>query len=132
MSDRMAASRPPTAATAIPVTLPDAVAGNASPACFMTGLAVMPPMAPDPALEARHATRRDQAEHEIRDLWDAHRTDPAEIDPAACCKIQNTAYLLRREGPRVPEYFYRLRKKTTVTAISSGAASFVSGPIQDA
>jgi hypothetical protein len=28
------------------------VAGNASPACFMTGLAVVPPMAPDPALEA--------------------------------------------------------------------------------
>jgi len=28
------------------------VAGNASPACFVTGLAVVPPMAPDPALEA--------------------------------------------------------------------------------
>ncbi len=32
--------------------LPDAVAGNASSACFETGLAVVPPMAPDPALEA--------------------------------------------------------------------------------
>jgi len=28
------------------------VAGIASPACFVTGLAVVPPMAPDPALEA--------------------------------------------------------------------------------
>src|SRR5260370_13740668 len=44
---------PPAAATAIPVTLPDAVAGNASPACLVTGLGVVPPMALDPALEAR-------------------------------------------------------------------------------
>jgi hypothetical protein len=28
------------------------VAGNASSACFVTGLAVMPPMAPDPVLKA--------------------------------------------------------------------------------
>jgi hypothetical protein len=28
------------------------VAGNASLACFVTGLAVVPPTAPDPALEA--------------------------------------------------------------------------------
>jgi hypothetical protein len=33
--------------------LPDAVAGNASPDCFLTGLAVVPPMALDTALEAR-------------------------------------------------------------------------------
>jgi len=53
MPDRMAASRPPAAATAIPVTLPDAAAGNASPACFVTGLAVVPPMPLDPALKKR-------------------------------------------------------------------------------
>jgi hypothetical protein len=28
------------------------VVSNASSACFVTGLAVVPPMAPDPALEA--------------------------------------------------------------------------------
>src|SRR5260370_12063451 len=49
----MAASRRPAAATAIPVTLPDAAAGNASPACFVTGLAVVPPMPLDPALKKR-------------------------------------------------------------------------------
>jgi hypothetical protein len=42
------------------------VAGNASLACFVTGLAVVPPMAPDPALEAcllevtGQVTRRNQ------------------------------------------------------------------------
>jgi hypothetical protein len=53
MSDRMAASRRPAAGTAIPVTLLDAVVGDASPACLVTGLAVVPAMALDPALEAR-------------------------------------------------------------------------------
>jgi hypothetical protein len=38
----------------------------------------------------RHATRREHAEYEIRDLWEAHRTDPAAIDPGACRKIQDT------------------------------------------
>jgi hypothetical protein len=52
MFDRMAASKPPTAATALLVTLPDSVAGNASPACFVTGLAVVPPTALDSVLEA--------------------------------------------------------------------------------
>jgi len=79
----------------------------------------------------RHATRREQAEHEIRDLWNAHQTDPAGIDPAACREIQDTAYLLRRDGPRVPEYFYRLRQRGTIAALSSGAAALVSGPGRD-
>jgi hypothetical protein len=76
----------------------------------------------------RHATRREQAEHKIRDLWDANQTDPAGIEPTGCREIQDTAYLLRRDGPRVPEYFYRLRQQSTIAALSSGAAALVSGP----
>ncbi len=79
----------------------------------------------------RQATRREQAEHEVRDLWGAHQAAPAAIDPAACRKIQDTAYLLRRDGPRVPGYFYQLRQRATAAAISSGAAALVTGPTQD-
>jgi predicted pore-forming effector associated with SMODS systems len=69
----------------------------------------------------RHASRREEAEQDIQDLWQAHKADPAAIDVAACRNIQDTAYLLRRHGPRVPETFSRLRKRTTSTAIASGA-----------
>jgi hypothetical protein len=48
----MTASRSSAAGTAIRFTLPDAVAGHPSSACFVTGLAVVPLTALDPALEA--------------------------------------------------------------------------------
>ena len=79
----------------------------------------------------RHATKREQAEHEIRDLWDAHHADPSTIDPGACRKIQDTAYLLRRDGPRVPEYFYKVRLPGAVAALSAGAADLVADPTQE-
>ena len=76
----------------------------------------------------RHATRRENAEHDIQDVWDAHRDDPAAIDPAACRNIQDTAYLLRRHGPRVPGFFYQLRRPAAQAAISAGAAALRNGP----
>ena len=79
----------------------------------------------------RHATRREHAEQDIQDIWDAHHADPAGIDPAACRDIQDTAYLLRRHGPRVPGFFYKLRKPATSAAVSAGAAALLAGPEQD-
>lgn len=79
----------------------------------------------------RHATRRENAEQDIQDIWDAHRNDPASIDPVACRNIQDTAYLLRRHGPRVPRLFYKLRKRTTSAVISAGADALLASPEQD-
>ena len=76
----------------------------------------------------RHATRRENAEHDIQDIWDAHRDDPAGIDPGACRNIQDTAYLLRRHSPRVPDFIYKLRQPATQAAISAGAAALRVGP----
>jgi hypothetical protein len=76
----------------------------------------------------RHAARRENAEHDIQDIWDAHCDDPAGIDPAACRNVQDTAYLLRRHGPRVPGFFYQLRQPATQAAISAGAAALRVGP----
>lgn len=78
----------------------------------------------------RHATRRENAEQDVQDIWDAHHDDPAGIDPAACRNIQDSAYLLRRHGPRVPGFFYRLRKPATAAAVSAGAAALLAGPEQ--
>ena len=79
----------------------------------------------------RHATRRENAEQDIQDIWQAHRSDSEGIDPAACRNIQDTAYLLRRQGPRVPDFFYRIRQRATSDAISAGAALMIATPDDD-
>ena len=55
-----------------------------------------------------------------QDIWDAYRDDPASIDPTSCRNIQDTAYLLRRHGPRVPAFFYKLRRPATEAAMAAG------------
>jgi hypothetical protein len=50
--DRIAPSGPPAAGAAIPVRAGCAMADNTSPPCFVGGLAVVPPMGLDPALDA--------------------------------------------------------------------------------
>ena len=79
----------------------------------------------------RHATRREDAEQDIQDIWDAHCGDPAGIDPAACRNVQDTAFLLRRHGPCVPGFFYKLRQPATYAAISAGAAALRARPDQE-
>jgi hypothetical protein len=76
----------------------------------------------------RHATSRENAEKDIQDIWDAHRDDPAGIAPVACRNIQDTAYLLRRQGPRVPSFFYKLRQPATQAAMTAGAVALRSKP----
>ncbi len=79
----------------------------------------------------RHATRRESAEQDIQDIWDAWYDEPAGIDPVACRNIQDTSYLLRRHGPRVPGFFYKLQKRATSAAISAGAEALLAAPEQD-
>jgi SMODS-associating 4TM effector domain len=79
----------------------------------------------------QHATRREHAEQDIQDIWGTHHANPGEIDPTACRNIQDTAYLLRRHGPRVPDFFYKLRRTTSHTAMSAGAAALLAGPEED-
>lgn len=43
-----------------------------------------------------------EAGQDIQDVWDTHRDHTASIDPTGCRNIQDTAYLPRRHGPRVP------------------------------
>lgn len=67
----------------------------------------------------RHANSREQAEHDIHDVWDDHKLDPAAMPVEQCRRIQDAAYLLRRDGPRVPTAFYRLRRSSTDAATVS-------------
>lgn len=75
----------------------------------------------------RHAGRREEALREIQNLWDAHRDDPASIDPGDCRRVQDAAYLLRRDGPKVPGIFYRLRRGASERGAVEGVTELLDG-----
>lgn len=58
----------------------------------------------------QHAASRQQIEHKINDLWQVYSAQPDTVSVTDCREIQDSAYLLRRDGPRVPQLFYRLRR----------------------
>ncbi|MBN1171299.1 MAG: hypothetical protein JXA67_03915 [Micromonosporaceae bacterium] len=75
------------------------------------------------ALHLRHAGNRRQAEHKIDDLWQAYVTAPESLTVFACREVQDSAYLLRRDGPRVPQFFYKLRRSASELATRAGASA---------
>lgn len=71
-------------------------------------------------LHWQHAARRQQVEHKIDDLWQTYVSQPETLTITACREVQNSAYLLRRDGPRVPQLFYKLRKATSEANTKAG------------
>ncbi|GAA4469113.1 S-4TM family putative pore-forming effector [Phytohabitans houttuyneae] len=71
-------------------------------------------------LHWQHATARQQVEHKINDLWQAYITQPETVTVAECREIQDSAYLLRRDGPRVPQLFYKLRRAASEANTKAG------------
>jgi hypothetical protein len=73
----------------------------------------------------RHAVARERVENDIHDLWDRYGDDPAELPRAECRKIQDAAYLLRRDGPRVPNFFYRIRRVRSQASTVEGTRALL-------
>jgi SMODS-associating 4TM effector domain len=73
----------------------------------------------------QHATAREQIETKIHDLWSVYATDSTNLTGAACREIQDAAYLLRRDGPRVPNAFYKLRRERADTATKAGTDAII-------
>ncbi|TMQ90359.1 hypothetical protein ETD83_35815 [Actinomadura soli] len=73
----------------------------------------------------RHAVAREQVENDIHDLWDQYRDAPATLPMAECRQIQDAAYLLRRDGPRVPSFFYRLRRVRSSASTAAGTQALL-------
>jgi SMODS-associating 4TM effector domain len=71
-------------------------------------------------LHWHHATTRQQAENKIHDLWQAYTSQLASLTVSDCREIQDIAYLLRRDGPRVPRFFYKLRRATSDASTKAG------------
>lgn len=74
-------------------------------------------------LHWHHATGREQVEHKIADLWQEYTSDNESLMVAECREIQDSAYLLRRDGPRVPGVFYRLRQASSDASTRAGTAA---------
>ncbi|MDS0133204.1 MULTISPECIES: S-4TM family putative pore-forming effector [unclassified Amycolatopsis] len=74
-------------------------------------------------LHLRHATSRQQVEHKIHDIWQQHRDAPDSLVEEQCREIQDAAYLLRRDGPRVPRRFYQFRKALSQAKTAAGATA---------
>jgi hypothetical protein len=70
-----------------------------------------------------HAAAREQLQDKIDDLWKAYASRPASLAITDCREIQDSAYLFRRDGPRVPTAIYKLRKQTSEAIMRAGTAS---------
>lgn len=68
----------------------------------------------------RHAASRKDVEHDIHDMWDRYRSDPAALPPSACRRIQDAAFTIRRTTPRVPNLVYKVRRNVAATATETG------------
>lgn len=70
----------------------------------------------------RHAAVRAAAEADIAKVWSDHAAAPHQIPPTENRRLQDTAYLHRRDAAPVPNWFYRLRRAQT--AIVTAAATY--------
>jgi hypothetical protein len=68
----------------------------------------------------QHATSRQRLEDKIHDLWQAHTPSLTSLTIKECREIQDSAYLLRRDGPRVSNLIYRLRRATSDAITKAG------------
>ena len=72
----------------------------------------------------RQGAARHRLEDDIADLWERRLVDPSVPIPEDCRRIQDGAFLLRRSGPKVPNWFYKARRDETRRATTAGAQVF--------
>ncbi len=78
-------------------------------------------------LHGQHANARQQAEHKIDDLWQVYTHQPETLTISSCREVQDAAFLLRRDGPRVPNLFYKLRRARSEANTKAGTAALRNG-----
>jgi hypothetical protein len=110
------------------------VAGNASPACFVTGLAVPPPMAQDPALEAclLQVTGQVTASTRVEPVGNAlpagNEHEPAAHEHAATDGIADDVVMLMGANDGQAEQPGLIRVQTMPSHRSSHICPQVKGP----
>ncbi len=78
----------------------------------------------------RQSTKRRQVEDDIHDVWNKHQDSPGDIPLGECRRLQDATYLLRRDGPPVPKWFYYRRRPEAAAVTDDGTTSLrsSSGP----
>jgi hypothetical protein len=59
-------------------------------------------------------------------LWAAGATDRSAVTAADCRHLQDEAYRLRRYGPQIPQWFYKLRRGSDEQAMRDAVAHLIS------
>jgi hypothetical protein len=78
----------------------------------------------------RHATLRENAQHDMQDIWDATGTTPpgSTLPHAATSRTPPTCYAATDHASR---HSYKLRRAATHAAISAGVTELRAGPDDD-
>ncbi|MFD8044832.1 S-4TM family putative pore-forming effector [Streptomyces chartreusis] len=71
----------------------------------------------------QQSVKRRQVEDDIHDVWNKYQASPRDIPIAECQRLQDATYLLRRDSPPVPKWFYNLRRHETAAVTSDGTTS---------
>jgi hypothetical protein len=70
----------------------------------------------------RFASRREQLVRDMTDVWKTHKTSLADLPPSECRRLQDEAYRLRRDAPRVPALFYKFWRNARHETTGEGNA----------
>ena len=68
---------------------------------------------------AQHSQSREQLENDLRDLWDQRGTRALTLQD--CREVQDAAFTVRRTGPRVPNWYYKIRRSRMASDTTAGA-----------
>jgi hypothetical protein len=69
----------------------------------------------------QHGEARQRLENDITDLWERRSDNPSVPTVEDCQRIQDGAFVLRRSGPRAPNWFYKIRRAQSTAATTAGA-----------
>lgn len=73
----------------------------------------------------QHSIAREQTENDIHGLWNTYSGAPEALPIAETRRIQDSAFQLRRTGPRVPTFYYRLRRYSSEQATVTATAELI-------
>lgn len=76
---------------------------------------------------AQLAAARRRLEDDIDAAWTAHAASPESVPVETVRRLQDAAFVLRRDGERVPQWFYNLRRNRSDRVTGLGTASLRAG-----
>lgn len=71
----------------------------------------------------QQSVKRRQVEDDIHDVWNRHQANAGDIPAEECRRLQDATYLLRRDGPPVPNWFYDRRRSETTAVTNDGTTT---------